>query len=252
MVMTVNQSESFFVFRGGLVNDSVFITNPFASFFQVLMAPPPRRATLRSHGKTIIPQCTGLERPKRVSFRQKPKAESCQHLPRVPPTLKSPPKDNASAAVHTAEHVVYPSNEPKFCDGESPDSDIVGREAERLLIQNFIRSAIDERRSATLYISGAPGTGKSAVILRESRSFERKRGCHVAAVNCMHLRTASAIFGHLIQSIKSARSGKENFAIMNNKEVENLLNRLINQGTLLLILDEVDQLICQSQDILYR
>lgn len=216
------------------------------------MTPPPRRATLRSYGKTIMPQYMELECPKRASFRQKSKAESCQNPPRVSATLKGPPKDKKNAAVHIAKRVVDPSNESKFCDGELPDSDIVGREAERLLVQNFIRSAIDERRSATLYISGAPGTGKSAVVLHESRPFEKRRGCHVAVINCMHLRTASAIFAHLIQSVKSARSGKENFAVLNNKEVENLLNRLINQGTLLLILDEVDQLVCQSQDILYR
>jgi ATP-dependent Clp protease ATP-binding subunit ClpA len=41
---------------------------------------------------------------------------------------------------------------------------VVGRETEVDIIQTFIARNITSRTSASLYISGAPGTGKTAVI----------------------------------------------------------------------------------------
>lgn len=41
---------------------------------------------------------------------------------------------------------------------------VVGRETEVDIIQTFITRSITSRTSASLYISGAPGTGKTAVI----------------------------------------------------------------------------------------
>ncbi|THD18745.1 Cell division control protein 6 [Fasciola hepatica] len=214
---------------------------------------PPRRATLRSYSKAATPDITELVRPKRASVRQHPKVKSCHSSPRASVILNDPSKNNKPSARTSAKLEVATSEgsaSPLNCS--SVHSDIVGREAERLLVRNFIQSAIVDRRSAALYVSGAPGTGKSAVVLHEARSFEKKRGCHMAVINCMHLRSSSAIFTHLVQSIKNMISGRENHTVANTKGVETLIDRLISQGTLLLILDEVDQLICQSQDVLYR
>ena len=43
-------------------------------------------------------------------------------------------------------------------------SQLVGRNSEEQEIEEFISVRINEKRSGSLYVSGAPGTGKTAVV----------------------------------------------------------------------------------------
>lgn len=57
------------------------------------------------------------------------------------------PYQSAKRSLHTAK--------PDF---------LVGREKEESEIEKFITDRIKEKKSGSMYISGAPGTGKTAVV----------------------------------------------------------------------------------------
>ena len=45
-----------------------------------------------------------------------------------------------------------------------PSDKLVGRDAESKIVGDFLSKHISEETAASLYVSGAPGTGKTAVL----------------------------------------------------------------------------------------
>jgi cell division control protein 6 len=92
----------------------------------------------------------------------------------------------------------------------STPSKLVGRNSERQIITDFImeninnsQSGKNKNHSGALYISGLPGTGKSALVneILQSESFSAKPSKKkpiFAFINCMTV-TAKTIFKHLVK-----------------------------------------------------
>lgn len=55
----------------------------------------------------------------------------------------------------------------------APDR-LVGRDKERKVIQEFISNTVAVHKSGSLYLSGAPGTGKTALVEHTLSSMQRK------------------------------------------------------------------------------
>ncbi|KAG5449356.1 AAA ATPase [Clonorchis sinensis] len=136
---------------------------------------------------------------------------------------------------------------------DESNEQLVGREKERLFVRDFIRNCLVQNRSGNLYISGAPGTGKTAVVLHEACHFEVAEKCRVVHVNCMQLLSAVEVFGQILSSLQKRSNGKENrLTTVDSTAVENALCKITRSALVILILDEVDQLSSKSQDVLYR
>ncbi|KAF6776188.1 hypothetical protein AHF37_04423 [Paragonimus kellicotti] len=130
---------------------------------------------------------------------------------------------------------------------------LIGRQRERSFIRDFIDKSLNRQHGGGLYISGAPGTGKTAVVLNEVSYLQStKPSCKVISINCMHLGSASELFGQMFRSLSPCTHGKENRGNVSATTVEAALNRFPDTSACLLILDEVDQLSSKSQDVLYR
>uniref|UniRef100_A0A3B5M4W6 Cell division cycle 6 homolog (S. cerevisiae) n=1 Tax=Xiphophorus couchianus TaxID=32473 RepID=A0A3B5M4W6_9TELE len=118
---------------------------------------------------------------------------------------------------------------------------LLSRDAERASIRSFLEDKVLQRVPSSLYVSGAPGTGKTAClncILQEMKS--ELTSVKTVVVNCMSLRSSHAIFPLLAYKLKAAggQSGLQRF--------------LTAPGpTVLLVLDEMDQLDSKAQDVLY-
>ncbi|XP_008416984.1 cell division control protein 6 homolog [Poecilia reticulata] len=118
---------------------------------------------------------------------------------------------------------------------------LLSRDAERASIRSFLEDKVLQRVPSSLYISGAPGTGKTAClncILQEMKS--ELASVKTVVVNCMSLRSSHGIFPLLAHKLKAAggQSGLQRF--------------LTAPGpTVLLVLDEMDQLDSKAQDVLY-
>uniref|UniRef100_A0AAQ5Z541 Cell division control protein n=1 Tax=Amphiprion ocellaris TaxID=80972 RepID=A0AAQ5Z541_AMPOC len=118
---------------------------------------------------------------------------------------------------------------------------LLSREAERASIRSFLEEKVLQRHPGSLYISGAPGTGKTVCfncVLQEMKA--ELSSVQTVVVNCMSLRSSHAIFPLLADKLKASGGQK------------GLQRFLTAPGpTVLLVLDEMDQLDSKAQDVLY-
>ncbi|KAI0342036.1 P-loop containing nucleoside triphosphate hydrolase protein [Trametopsis cervina] len=134
------------------------------------------------------------------------------------------------------------------CNGIAPLS---GREAERKIIANFISSFLHAPSEVSdhtiLYISGSPGTGKTALVnslLGDMRDDLSDASVAVVTVNCMALNSMDALLERLIeefgahqkQSRKGGKSRKTKDTTLQS------LGTLLDETTrrCILLLDELD------------
>ncbi|NXD87005.1 CDC6 protein, partial [Halcyon senegalensis] len=120
------------------------------------------------------------------------------------------------------------------------------REKEMGIIRQFLREHICGRRPGSLYISGAPGTGKTACLSRILLDCKDElAGSKTIVLNCMALSSPTGVFPAVAQELGlPGATGRD--------AVRRLEKRLTAQGPMvLLVLDELDQLESKGQDVLY-
>ena len=85
--------------------------------------------------------------------------------------------------------------------------ELVGRAAERARIEAFWKDAVEGRKAASLYISGAPGCGKTASVMalkrqqhKKCRALPRDQRPRVVYINCMKLVNPQKAIFHAIAS----------------------------------------------------
>ncbi|XP_078126865.1 cell division control protein 6 homolog, partial [Sander vitreus] len=118
---------------------------------------------------------------------------------------------------------------------------LLSRETERAAIRSFLEEKALQRLPGSLYISGAPGTGKTAClncVLQEMKA--ELSPVQTVVVNCMSLRSSHAIFPLLADKLRApgGQNGLQRFLTAPGPAV-------------LLVLDEMDQLDSKAQDVLY-
>lgn len=120
---------------------------------------------------------------------------------------------------------------------------LLSRETECATIRSFLDERVLQGRPASLYISGAPGTGKTAClnyVLQEMK--EQLKPVQTVLVNCMTLRSSYGIFPLLADRLGVSGSHSD----------AKLQKLLTSAGpTVLLVLDEMDQLDSKAHDVLY-
>ncbi|XP_001605030.2 cell division control protein 6 homolog [Nasonia vitripennis] len=123
---------------------------------------------------------------------------------------------------------------------------LVGREAELCKLEEYIQFHLDNETSGSLYVSGPPGTGKTASLSKIMLKPKFKKAFQIVYVNCTTMKSASSIYSKIIQELglkttKSARGSKT--------AIEKYLAQ--SHKMLLLVLDEMDQLETKNQAVLY-
>ncbi|KAL3282050.1 hypothetical protein HHI36_005251 [Cryptolaemus montrouzieri] len=94
-----------------------------------------------------------------------------------------------------------------------------GRQTEFEELETFIRNNFQEKRSASLYISGPPGTGKTAslsLILEKEEILENFKKVYV---NCTSIKSSGAVFSRIIKELElkeTARNERESLNIIEN------------------------------------
>ncbi|KIW98544.1 uncharacterized protein Z519_00205 [Cladophialophora bantiana CBS 173.52] len=124
---------------------------------------------------------------------------------------------------------------------------IVGREAERHQLTNFISKAIKTGIGGCTYVSGPPGTGKSALVQEIMQEFQ---GASIKAttINCVSLKSSAEVLARLSEAFcpgkGSSKSSKAPLAkLFTTKRVDSEMR--------LVLLDEIDTLIGGDCDVLY-
>lgn len=119
----------------------------------------------------------------------------------------------------------------KALDTSSP-SNLPCREAQISEIYDFLTEHLTEKKPGSLYISGAPGTGKTAVVnfvlnkIVEDREAENKKaGFHQLFVNCMCKRSATDIYELVLEKLKVKSATRTKSSSLKDKVREKLFTK---------------------------
>ncbi|KAG5730870.1 Cell division control protein 6 like protein [Termitomyces sp. T112] len=158
--------------------------------------------------------------------------------PPTPPSLLLPLHSRARALLRST------------CD--SSTAQIAGRDSERATILNFLTSFLcdpDKASDATcLYISGSPGTGKTALV--NSVLQDINPDAKVVFINCMALESVEILWERLIEELDVGRKPKSAGRSKKAKgrdAVEVLLSR--HNHKCILVLDELDHITPTTQSL---
>lgn len=126
------------------------------------------------------------------------------------------------------------------------------RDSEKEKIFTHISAAVRQGgTSQVLYISGMPGTGKTACVLEVIENVKRETPAFLFVhVNAMRLATPAAVFNEIHEKLPCGRC-------TNAMETRNDLQRFFAERrspdpVILLLVDEVDLLVTPNQAVLYR
>ena len=123
---------------------------------------------------------------------------------------------------------------------------LVGRDEEREQLSTFITTCLEGTSAGCLYISGPPGTGKSALVTEVLEQFTSGT-VSSSVINCMSVRNAKDL----------SRKLSDDFGLEENAGIENLRAHFVHRKAkdtrkYLVILDEVDRLVDLNLDLLYN
>lgn len=134
-----------------------------------------------------------------------------------------------------------------FTQSSSPTK-LSGRDAERQQLRHFVLNATESRTGGCTYVSGPPGTGKSALVREVFQEFENSDNIQTSMINCVSLRTAVEVYGKLIQDFSpNTTVGKTGL----KQHLSNLFLDKSAKKMHLVLLDEIDNLLDADCDMLY-
>ncbi|KAG8199272.1 hypothetical protein JTE90_003695 [Oedothorax gibbosus] len=148
-------------------------------------------------------------------------------------SVSSSPSKNKTSSLSEAKHAFHTGLPNR----------LIGRSKEIADIHCFLTGHIDGQTSGSLYISGAPGTGKTSSLMFVKNSI--KKQFRFAFVNCMSVNTSTGIYRAIAQEL-----GISTKVVSLTKTAENL-KKFITQNATILVLDEIDQLDTKGQEVLY-
>lgn len=126
---------------------------------------------------------------------------------------------------------------------------LIGRDQEKQHLREILRQAESQQQGSCTYISGPPGTGKSALIHEVLEDFQHEGAYCISVVNCSGLKSAAQVYEKLATDLLPASTSKT--------PLEARLKRLFTtkrseNTSYVVILDEIDSLADSDCEILYN
>lgn len=201
------------------------------------------------------------------------------------PYFSAPVNGNTTPGTPT----VYSMAKALFQRG-SYSTHVVGRNEERNTIEQFLNKRLETRGKGALYLSGLPGTGKSALlseVIEKRVKYYQSTGLvvKVASINCMTVENASDIFMKIHEEISQGEDLEAEEELLLQQEqyqndvaeeemisgdgerlttdrakrliIEDLERRILKQPTNsttrhVIVLDELDHIMTKDQEVLFR
>ncbi|KAG0268913.1 AAA ATPase [Actinomortierella ambigua] len=136
---------------------------------------------------------------------------------------------------------------------------LIGREAEREVIRTFCRKHMLTAHAGSLYVSGQPGTGKTALLKEIMREMDgefsaAEHKIQVATVNCMTVKDPRQIYQRVLEEMRfETKTVSDKDKDATTRALETIVLDGGKRKTMyVLILDEIDQLVTKDQDVLYK
>lgn len=135
----------------------------------------------------------------------------------------------------------------------SNDYFLTSREKEAKYITDFVANSIQQKISNSLYISGPPGTGKTAQVQLILQPYQQNSRIRVVKINCMTLNNPEQIYHEIYCKIMN----KLSISFHKRKTCDDfmtLMNDNENQqfDSVIVLLDELDSLITSDQQVLFQ
>lgn len=145
---------------------------------------------------------------------------------------------------------VYHSARQLFARGAEPGQ-LIGRDEERKQLTDFLDRCSSASPSGCLYVSGPPGTGKSAMITELIQGYSGRENVSTAYINCMSVKSSKDLYITLLNGIGLPVDG-----LSEAEAVEALQKAFIpkeKSDTIYLVtLDEIDHILTMGLESLYR
>jgi cell division control protein 6 len=144
---------------------------------------------------------------------------------------------------------VYHSARQLFARGAEPGQ-LVGRESEREELTKFLSRCTSPTPNGCLYVSGAPGTGKSAMITEMTRDLFQQDDIKSAYINCMSIKSSKDLYTTLLSEVGQDGNVTEDEAISALQQA--FCPKTKSSAVYLITLDEIDHILTMGLESLYR
>ncbi|XP_057652846.1 cell division control protein 6 homolog [Diorhabda carinulata] len=154
--------------------------------------------------------------------------------------------DDSNKEVEIPKNVTLYQSARQALHGTLPN-EMPGRERELSQLRDFIVQHIENSTSGSLYISGPPGTGKTASLNMILQDNHISSSVDNVYVNCTAIKSPTAIYSRICKELNIKVNGKS------EKDHLQQLDKYLKKKhkPILLVLDEIDQLESKNQSILY-
>uniref|UniRef100_A0A8C8S824 Cell division control protein n=1 Tax=Pelusios castaneus TaxID=367368 RepID=A0A8C8S824_9SAUR len=130
------------------------------------------------------------------------------------------------------------------------------REKETDTLRRFLKEHVCGKKPGSLYISGAPGTGKTACLSRILQDLKSElAGSRTIVLNCMSLSSSQAVFPAIARQMGQQGGVQGRWERLGAEAGEAADSRGdahdVSTCPGVLVLDEMDQLDSKGQDVLY-
>ncbi|KAJ8320013.1 hypothetical protein KUTeg_001600 [Tegillarca granosa] len=208
------------------------------------MTPGKENTPKKSKAMTSSPYTEGIRQNRTIAPLSPIKLSSLNDLNKQSPIKDKPKKESPSLKLQKPDSQAY--HRAKQCLHTAKPDRLVGRENELNEINSFVKNHLSNKTAGSLYISGAPGTGKTAVLTYTLDNVKASHSCKTVYLNCMTLKDPATVYGKLYTDItgKCPPSAKDRL-----RAVEKCLSA--SGPSIIMVLDEIDQLDSKNQEILY-
>ncbi len=220
----------------------------------------PRKAAAQSPLKALdSPRKSPRKILSEITTQHVTPVRSPSKTPLVPSIRSAPVTPNNRAGPPSARKSLFKRDTARYAEAKQALStavpqELVGRKEQMASMKKFLDAAFGaggkgkkvaaaDKRS--MYISGAPGTGKTACLQHLLRDMAGRKEFKEVFVNCMALKNSKDIY------VRIAKELKPKADVENSSQAKRAVEEEICANRVLLVLDEIDQLDSKDQEVLY-
>ncbi|KAI1767626.1 cell division control protein Cdc6 [Hypoxylon sp. FL1150] len=149
----------------------------------------------------------------------------------------------------TAVQTVYHHARQLFSRSAEPGQ-LIGRDDERGQLKDFLQRCSKPSPSGCIYVSGPPGTGKSAMVNEVTQELAEKGTVKKAYINCMSIKSSKDLYGTLLDQLCDESDATEDNAAATVQKL--FIPRKKSTDVYLVVLDEIDHILTLDLESLYR
>ncbi|KAI0459247.1 P-loop containing nucleoside triphosphate hydrolase protein [Xylaria acuta] len=149
----------------------------------------------------------------------------------------------------TAIQTVYHHARQLFTRSADPGQ-LIGRDDERQHLTQFMQRCKTSTPSGCIYVSGPPGTGKSAMVNEVTQALAHSTSIKKAYINCMSIKSSKDLYEILLEQISDPSNIPEGDAAAVVEKL--LMPRKKSTSVYLVVLDEIDHILTLDLESLYK